>query len=76
VTDSQKRISFAFKLYEQAARLVADAAEVSGRDQVRLANRAADVSALAALAFQDGYENYQNALASVGLFSGVPPAGG
>jgi hypothetical protein len=76
VLDSQERISFAFKLYGQAAKLAADAAEASGQDQVQLANRVADLSALAVLAFQDGYQNYQNALASVGLFSGVPPASG
>jgi hypothetical protein len=76
VLDSQKRLSFGFKLYGEAATLATDAAETSGQDQVRLAKRAAEVSALAVSAFQDGYQNYQNALASVGLFSGAPPAAG
>jgi hypothetical protein len=76
VLDSQKRLSFGFKLYGEAAKLATDAAEASGQDQVRLAERAAEVSALAVSAYQDGYQNYQNALASVGLFTGVPPAGG
>jgi hypothetical protein len=76
VLDSQKRIVFGLKLYGEAATLMVDAANAPEGDQARLAKRAASVAALAVEAFQDGYQNYQNALASVGLFAGGTPAVG
>jgi hypothetical protein len=75
VLDSQKRMAFAFKLYEQAAALMVDAADVPEAEQVQLAKHAAEVAKLAEAAFQDGYQSYTNALASVGLFNGGAPPG-
>jgi len=76
VLDSQKRMSFGFKLYGQVAALMGDAATAPAAEQEHLASRASDLAQLAVDAFQDGYENYVNALASVGLFTGGTPAGG
>jgi hypothetical protein len=76
VLDSQKRMAFAFKLYGQVAGLMGDAAKATDAEQVQLAKRASSIAQLAVDAFQDGYQNYTNALASVGLFTGGTPAGG
>ncbi|HEV8564641.1 MAG TPA: hypothetical protein VGR41_06975 [Actinomycetota bacterium] len=76
VLDSQKRMVLGLELYGEAATLMADVAGLPEEDQTRLARRAAALAELADEAFQDGYQNYTNALASVGLFAGAtPPAG-
>jgi hypothetical protein len=69
-------MSFGFKLYGQVAALMGDAATAPAAEQGRLARRASDLAQLAVDAFQDGYQNYVNALASVGLFTGGAPVGG
>ena len=76
VLDSQKRMVFALKLYGEAATLLSDAAGAAEEDQTRLARRAGALAELAVEAFADGYQNYQFALTSVGLFTGATPPGG
>jgi hypothetical protein len=76
VLDSQKRMVFGLKLYGEAATLMVDAARLPEEDQTRLAGRAAALAELADEAFQDGYQSYTNALASVGLFAGATPPTG
>ena len=79
VTSSQKQMVHGLRLYGEVATLMVDAAKTTDVDQRReLADRAAEVRNLAESVFQDGYSDYQQALASVGIFvggssGGLPP---
>jgi hypothetical protein len=63
--NSQTRIVQSLQLYQQAAGLAALAFDASGDQRTTLADRAATLAASASEILQDGWRDYQNALASV-----------
>jgi hypothetical protein len=62
--NSQTRFVQSLQLYEQAASLATLAFDASGDHRTTLADRAATLAASAAEVLQDGWRDYQNALAS------------
>ena len=79
VTSSQERMVQGLKLYGEVATMMQSAAKTADAErQKELADMAGQVRDLARSVFQDGYSDYQQALASVGIFvggasGGLPP---
>jgi hypothetical protein len=73
--NSQTRFVQSLQLYQQAASLAALALEASGDQRTALADRAAALAASAAEILQNGWQDYQNALASVQIVE-TPALGG
>ncbi len=63
------------RLLEQVARAVGRAAGLDGTERARLVEMAVAVEPLAREAFDDGYRDYLQALAAVGIFALPPPPG-
>jgi hypothetical protein len=70
--NSQKRIVQALELYRESAALAALSIDATGGQRKAIAARALDIKAAADAILKDGWSDYQNALASVGIAQ--PPA--
>jgi hypothetical protein len=65
--NSQKRIVQALELYRESAALAVLSIDATGAQRRAIAARALDVKATADAILKDGWSDYQNALASVGI---------
>jgi hypothetical protein len=65
--NSQKRIVQALELYRESAATAALAIDAKGGQRKAIAARALDIKATADAILKDGWSDYQNALASVGI---------
>lgn len=73
--NSQTRIVQALQLYQQAAATAALAAVAAGDQRKAIADRAAAVASTAAEILRYGWDDYQNALASVQIVQAPTPTG-
>lgn len=72
VLNSQRRMSQALRLYEQAGGLAQAAAAADGDAATELAERASEVADLAAAGFADGYQDYTEARVRAGIYQPTP----
>ncbi len=75
VLNSRRRMAQGLELYARAARAVVRAARLPGEGADGLVALASEVAALADEVFQDGWQDYQQALTSVGIFPDIQPPG-
>jgi len=75
VLNSRRRMAQGLELYARAARAVVRAARLPGEGGDELVALASQVAALADEVFQDGWQDYQQALTSVGIFPPIQPPG-
>ena len=68
VLNSQRRMSQALRLFEQAASLAQAAAAAEGDAATELTERASEVADLAAAGFADGYQDYTEARVRAGIY--------
>lgn len=75
VLNSRRRMAQGLELYARAARAVVRAARLPAGEGDGLVALASEVAALADEVFQDGWQDYQQALTSVGIFPQIQPPG-
>ncbi|HXF72195.1 MAG TPA: hypothetical protein VNO79_06265 [Actinomycetota bacterium] len=75
VLNSRRRMAQGLELYARAARAVARAARLPAEGADGLVALASEVADLADQVFQDGWQDYQQALTSAGIFPDIQPPG-
>jgi len=72
VLNSQRRMSQALRLFEQAAALAQAATAAEGDAATELAERASEIAEVATAEFADGYQDYTEARFRAGIYQPAP----